>query len=211
MLIEKLRCESICLLSSHYAAHSVNTTPEENFHWEPLRFFLPPLPTSLFSLCCDNDTLWEWEDKWSSGSCVIMWQHRIPTPWPRCCLDSFSATARLLFHWSTSITASQRFMQVTVFNLAAMEMCFLWNELRGPVSAEESPWLTFHTIRAFPNAQRSDSLRSSSGTNYAMLLTAFWPPLLHLQSTPLFTVVNNHSYTSTAASHLSLSLTVFLC
>lgn len=29
MLIEKLRCESICLLSSHYAALSVNMTPEE--------------------------------------------------------------------------------------------------------------------------------------------------------------------------------------
>lgn len=70
MLIEKLRCESICLPSSHYAALSVNITPEENFHWEflELSFFL----LLSFSLCSDDDdtVLWR-EDKSRPCSCVL--------------------------------------------------------------------------------------------------------------------------------------------
>lgn len=174
----------------------------------PLRassaFFYPSSSSSIvFSV------LWWWysvRETRQIKCSVILWQDHIPSLWSCCCLDCFSLAHRVLFHWSTSIRVSGRFGR-----LQCLIICSLWNEPRDPVSAEKPPWLTFHTIRAFPNAQRSDSLRSSSGTNYTMLLTAFWPPLQHLQSTPLFIVVNNYSYTSTAASHLSFSLTVFLC
>ena len=41
-----------------------------------------------------------------------------------------------------------------------------WAVNLAPASAEKSQWLTRQPIRAFPNVEGSDSLRSSSGTNY---------------------------------------------
>lgn len=163
MLIEKLRCESICLLSSHYAALSVNMTPEENFHREflVLSFFL-----LLFSpLCCEGDNKVR-KDKSRLSSCVLqkasvmMWQHHIPTLWS-CC---FSQKQQVLLIPRQS--RRQRGSAGCVVNLSPMEMCSLWNELCGPASAEKSQWLTPHPITACPNVEWSDSQRSSSGTNY---------------------------------------------
>lgn len=84
MLIEKLRCESICLLSSHYAAHSVNITPEENSN-EGFQCFLSS--SSSHFLCvvmmihCDRektnqDCALEFRCK---RRIVMMWQHHIHT------------------------------------------------------------------------------------------------------------------------------------
>lgn len=61
MLIEKLRCESICLPGSHYAALTVKITPEENFQRVALvlsfsHFLSRSFPFFILFLyfCCDD-------------------------------------------------------------------------------------------------------------------------------------------------------------
>lgn len=85
----------------------------------------------------------------------------------------FPLCGLLVSHWHSGFcffgqrqSRRQRGSAGCAVNLAPMEMCSLWNELCGPASAEKSQWLTLHPIRAFPNVEWSDSLRSSSGTNY---------------------------------------------
>lgn len=69
MLIEKLRCESICLLGSHYAMLSVNITPEENLQREVLMLALSL--SLLLSLSCDDDTIQQRKKKSRLCSCAL--------------------------------------------------------------------------------------------------------------------------------------------
>lgn len=148
MLIEKLRCESICLLSSHYAALSVNITPEENFHGVPSASFLLHLHLQLsFYLCCDGDTVWWREDESRLCSCVLQ----------KASSDDVTTLCGLVAsHWHSRFcfigqrqSRSQTGSAGCVDNLAPVETFSLWNEPRSPASAEKSQWLTFCSIRAF--------------------------------------------------------------
>lgn len=106
--------------------HSVNTTPEENFHWELLVLFYPSSSSSVvFSV------LWGWysvretrQMKFGFWCSVILWQHHIPALWSCCCLDCFSLMQQVLFHWSTSITVSERFSRL---------QCLIWLPWKCPL------------------------------------------------------------------------------
>lgn len=166
-------------------------------------FFLPPPPPNFVFF-----VLWWWYSVIENGQIktVLLCSSEGLQWW--CDNTIFPLCGLVVCHWHSRFcfigrrqSSRQRGSAGYTVNLAPVEICSLWNELCGPVSAEKSQWLTLHPIRAFRNVEWSDSLGSSSGTNYT---TSKWKlsDLLHLQSTPLFTVVNRYSYTSTPASVL---------
>ena len=151
MLIEKLRCESICLLSSHYAALSVNITPEENFPRVSSASFLLHLHLQLSYLFA----LWWWYS--------VMERRQVKTvllcaseglQW-RCDNTALALCGLVVSHWHSRFcfigqcqSCSQTGSAGCVVNLAPVETFSLWNEPRGPASAEKSQRLTFCSIRA---------------------------------------------------------------
>lgn len=150
-----------------------------------MEFLVPSFPLLLlsFSLCCDGDTTWWRRDKSRLCSCVLQKGLQL---W--CDNTIFPLCGLVVPRWHSSRfcfigqcqSRCQRGSAGCVVNLAP--------ELCGPASTEKSRWLTLHPIRAFSNVERSDSLRSSSGTNYTRskwklpdLLRCTYSPLHYLQ------------------------------
>lgn len=131
MLIEKLRCKSIYLLSSHFAALNVNITPEENVHSFSC-FLSSSSSVSLHFLCVVMVT---WCDKEKKKiNTVLLCFSTIKS-----CHDV--AYSHCVSHWRSRFSFIARRQSCRHRGPAGcvfVVMLSLWNELCGPVSAEKS-------------------------------------------------------------------------